>query len=145
MDPGEYLAAIPECSSEGSFEELAIFLQHGYPAWWQHDGAIELLVSARLIARLDSEDEIEDMMDGMTFKTNPGSDRTAEELLDNVSHNRIWGYFGDAVEDAMSLAVDRPSDVKRVEIRARSAAALAEEYEEDDEDDEDVDFGSDSA
>lgn len=47
MDPDMFLALSPEHYSEGSFEELVRLMQHSYPAWWQQEGAIELLSSAK--------------------------------------------------------------------------------------------------
>ncbi|KIW52795.1 hypothetical protein PV05_08415 [Exophiala xenobiotica] len=64
-----------------------------YSAWWQHEGVLEILQSAKAIAGKDSEDEIDDMMDTSTFRNNPGSERTKKELLDDVSRNRLWGYL----------------------------------------------------
>ena len=99
---------------------------------------MELLQSAKSNAGKDSEDKIEDMMSGMTFRNNPGSDRNKEELLRDVSCNRLWGYFGDAVEDAMSLSENRPSEVRTLQAKAIWQAAEEEEREviEDDEDDD---------
>ncbi|KAJ9605982.1 hypothetical protein H2200_009831 [Cladophialophora chaetospira] len=123
-DADDHLSEIPEHYSNGSFEEILLLLQHSYPAWWQHEGVLELVRSAKSIAGKDSEDEIADLMKTACFKNNPGSDRSKEELLNDVSLNRLWGYFDDAVEDAMSLNADRPSDVKRETLRAMMAANL---------------------
>jgi len=138
LNPDEYLSSRPEYYSRGSFEEMQLLLQYSYATWWQHEGVVELLQSAKSIAGKDSEDEIRDMISGMTFRNNPGSDRSKEELLDDVSRNRLWGYFGDAVEDVMSLSEKRPSEVRRLQARARWQADEEEEREfiEDDEDDD---------
>ncbi|EXJ78130.1 hypothetical protein A1O3_09291 [Capronia epimyces CBS 606.96] len=127
LDADDYLSELPESYSSGTFEEMLLVLQHSYGAWWQHEGVLELLESARSIARKDSEDEIEDMMSGMTFENNPGSDRTKDELLHDVSINRLWGYFDDALEDATSLGEDRPSEVKRLRLKAEFEAAEEKE------------------
>ena len=102
---------------------------------------MELLQSAKAIAAKDSEGEIDDMMTSMTFKNNPGSDRKKEEMLDDVSRNRLWGYFSDAVDNAMSLSEVPLSEVRRLEARAAWEEAEAEERElmsESDDDEEDV-------
>ncbi|KAK6435560.1 hypothetical protein LTR95_008255 [Oleoguttula sp. CCFEE 5521] len=52
-------------------------------------------------------------MSSSTFKSNPGGDRTSEELLHDVGINRVLGYLADAVADAQSIAEKRPSEVKR--------------------------------
>ncbi|EXJ96377.1 hypothetical protein A1O1_01503 [Capronia coronata CBS 617.96] len=127
LDADEYLYGPPESYSAGSFEEMLLLLHSSYAAWWQHEGVLELLQSAKSIPAKDSEEEIEGMMDTFTFRNNPGSDRSKEELLDDVSRNRLWGYFSDAVEDAMSLSETRPSEVKRLEAKAAWEAEEAEE------------------
>ncbi|KIW97847.1 uncharacterized protein Z519_01431 [Cladophialophora bantiana CBS 173.52] len=142
LNADAHLGSYPAYWSPGSFEEVELLLQYSYVAWWEHEGALELLQSAKSIAGKDSEDEIEDMMSGETFRNNPGSDRTREELLDDVSRNRLWGYFDDAVDDAQSLSENRPSEVRRLERKAIWEAAKEEEgeYSEDDGDeDEDED------
>lgn len=139
LDADEHLSTRPAHYSPGSFEEMQLLLQYSYAAWWQHEGVVELLQSAKSIAAKDSEDEIEDFMSDTTFKNSPGSDRSKEELLDDVSRNRLWGYFGDAVEDATSLSENRPSEVRRLEDKAIWQAAEREfmEGNQDDEDNED--------
>ena len=106
---------------------MQLLLQYSYAAWWEHEVVLDLLQSAQLIAGRDSEDEIEDLLGGETFRSNPGSDRTKEELLDDVSRNRLWGYFDKAVEDAFSLVERRPSEVRR--LRRKAAWQAAEEKE----------------
>ena len=141
LDPEEYLVDLPTHHSRGSFEEMQLLLQYSYPAWYQHEGVLELLQSAKAIAAKDSEGEIDDMMTSMTFKNNPGSDRKKEEMLDDVSRNRLWGYFSDAVDNAMSLSEVPPSEVRRLEARAAWEEAEAEERElmsDSDDDEEDV-------
>lgn len=119
--PDEWLVDIPETMTMGSTNEMQILLQHSFPAWWQIEGALELLRASTKIASLDSESEIDDMMRSSTFKREQGSGRTREELLRDVSLNRIWGYIDDAVRDAGSLAAERPSEVRRRETRAMLA------------------------
>ena len=142
LNADEHLSSRPEYYSQGSFEEIELLLQYSYAAWWQHDGVLELLHSAKSIARKDSEEEIEDMMSSTTFRNNPGSGRSKEELLNDVSCNRLWGYFDDAVEDAMSLSENYPSEVRRLQIRARWQADKEEEECELMGDDEDDDYES---
>ncbi|KIW62238.1 hypothetical protein PV04_10433 [Phialophora macrospora] len=144
LDPDEYLSSRPGYYSPGSPEEVQLLLHYSYTAWWQHEGVLELLQSAKSIAGKDSEDEIEDMMEGTTFRNNPGSDRTKEELLDDVSRNRLWAYIDYAVADAMSLSENRPSDVKMLQTRQRNRELLAEEYEDEDEDEDEYEYDSDS-
>lgn len=103
FDPDEALSAQPEYYASGTREEMAIAMQNSYATWWEMEGVLDLLNEARACAAREAEDEVEDMMEGETFKSNPGSDRTAEELLDDVSINRIWGYLDDAVENASYL------------------------------------------
>ena len=134
LSADEYLSIRPGFYSPGSFEEMLLLLQYSYAGWWEHEGVVELLQSAKSIASKDSEDEIEDMMDGTTFKTNPGSDRTKEELLDDVSCNRLWGYFEYAVEDAINLSEVRPSETRRLQYRAEDEDDEGDEYDEDDDD-----------
>ncbi|KAK5401763.1 hypothetical protein LTR06_010870 [Exophiala xenobiotica] len=129
LDAEKYLPNPADYYSPGSFEEMLRILQHSYSAWWQHEGVLEILQSAKVIAGKDSEDEIEDMMDTLTFRNNPGSDRSKEEMLDDVSRNRLWGYLDHAVMDAMSLSKDRPSDLERLRLKAEWEAAEREERE----------------
>lgn len=118
LDPDENGFKRPEGFRLGSVEEAEMLFQFSYAAWWQHEGVVELLLSAKSIAGKDSEDEIDDMMGGSTFRNNPGSNGTREELLDDVSINRLWEYFDDAVEDAMSLSITPPSEITRLRQQA---------------------------
>jgi hypothetical protein len=106
--------------SPGSPEEMQLLLSYGYQAWWQTQGALELLENARKNAEKDSADEVEDMM-------MEGETRTLAELLDDISFNRIWGYLDWAVEDAASLASERPSDVHRRTNQENWKAAMKED------------------
>lgn len=94
LEPTEYLGERPGYYSHGTFEEVQLIAQYSYPAWWEHHGVLELLESAREIAKLDSEDEIAGMMASTTFKKNPGAGRSQQELLEDVSRNWLWGYLG---------------------------------------------------
>ncbi|EXJ75329.1 uncharacterized protein A1O5_02025 [Cladophialophora psammophila CBS 110553] len=145
LNADEHFGSNPTYWSPGSLEEIELLLQYSYAAWWEHEGALELLQSAKSIAGKDSEDEIEDMMSGKTFRNNPGSDRTREELLDDVSRNRLWAYLDDAVDDAQCLSENHPSEVRRLERKATWEAAKEEEgeYSKDDGDDDD-DYESES-
>lgn len=103
FDPDEALCSRPEAYSRGSWEEMAFSLQHSYAAWWETEGVLDFLKDARMCAARDSEDEIEDIMGTETFKSSAGQNRTAEELLEDVSVNRIWGYLDYAAENACYL------------------------------------------
>lgn len=104
---------------------MQLVLDYSYQAWWQTQGILELLENARKNAKKDSADEIDDdMMEDLDLKGDP---RTAAELLDDMSFNRIWGYLDWAVEDAASLASERPSDVHRRINREIWEAAVKEE------------------
>ena len=138
LNPDEWLTDIPEAMSPGSPEEMQILLQHSFAAWWETTGALELLRAATKIAGKDSESEIEGMMRSATFKSAPGSARTRDELLADVSINRIWGYIDLAVQDAGSLSEERPSDVQMRTWRA------AFEDEDDDTDGSKEDYDDDS-
>lgn len=111
LRPDEWLGKYPEAYSPGSPEEMQLVLDYSYQAWWQTEGALELLENSRKNAEKDSADEIEDMMKSSSYQHDHGPPRTAAEFLDDVSFNRIWGYLDWAVEDAASLASERPSDM----------------------------------
>ncbi|KPI39619.1 uncharacterized protein AB675_3301 [Cyphellophora attinorum] len=141
FEPEDYLGERPNAYSPGSYEEAQLALSYSYAAWWEHIGVLELLDSAKAIAGRDSESEIADMMKGETFKTHPGSDRTKEELLADVSRNRLWGYFDEAVEDALYLGEVKPSQVNQERRHALWEQAVAEEeaFNESDFDEEELD------
>ena len=132
LHPDTWLTDIPETMSAGSTDEMQILLQHSFPAWWETAGAFELLRDSTKIAALDSESEIDGMMRSSTFKSGEDSRRTKEELLKDVSLNRIWGYIDLAVRDAGSLSAERPSEVDR-----RETQAMMDKLP-DDEDDDDI-------
>lgn len=140
LDPGELLKTRPEYYSAGSVEETMLALQHGFPVWWQHEGVLELLHSARAITAKDSDIEIDDMMNSSTSRSRPGSDRTRVELLEDVSRNRLWGYTDWAIEDSRSLSKEKPSDrhVRELNEKWRQAGMY-----DDDEDEEEDDAGLD--
>lgn len=134
FDPDGALASKPEAYSHGSWEEMALAMQNSYPAFWETVGVLELLNDARACAARDSEDEMENIMDGQGFKTGAGSSRTKEELLADVSVNRIWGYLDYAVENASYLGPwsDRPSERHTRRNKELAARALEEEKAFDD-------------
>jgi hypothetical protein len=130
LRPDEWLDDLPEYSSPGSAEEMQLVLDYSYQAWWQTQGALELLENARTNAEKDSAGEIEDTLKHIRLQ---GDTRAAAELLDDMSFNRIWGYFDWAVEDAVSLASERPSDIhRRTNQELWDAAVRGEEEEEED-------------
>lgn len=103
FDGDEALAITPEYYSAGSWGEMALTMQHSYAAWWETEGVLDLLNDAHACAARNSETEIEDMMQSKVFESGFGSHRTPEELLADVSVNRIWGYLDYAVENASYL------------------------------------------
>ncbi|KAF5007766.1 hypothetical protein FDECE_5938 [Fusarium decemcellulare] len=131
FDPDEPLCTKPDAYSRGSWEEMALAMQHSYAAWWEMEGALNLLNDARACAARDSEDEIEDMMEGETQRAQDHGHerRTAEEMLEDVSVNRIWGYIDWAVENASYLGPwsERPSEQHTRENKEVWARAVAEE------------------
>ncbi|KAH7111193.1 hypothetical protein EDB81DRAFT_830658 [Dactylonectria macrodidyma] len=128
FDPDEALCDRPESYSMGSWEEMALAMQNSYAAWWETEGVLDLLNDARACAARDSEDEIDDMMGDEAQRPNS---RTAEELLADVSVNRIWGYLDWAVENASYLGpwFERPSERRTCENRKAWASAIEEEVE----------------
>jgi hypothetical protein len=136
VESDEYSTYRPGYHSPGSPEEAKLLLHYSYIAWWQHEGVLELLQSAKSIVGKDSKDKIA----AIRFM-NPGSHRSKKELLSEVSQNRLWGYLEDAVADAMSLNENRPSDVRRVQNRQRNREEFGEGFgnadEDEDEDEED--------
>ncbi|KAL7951491.1 hypothetical protein V8C42DRAFT_304227 [Trichoderma barbatum] len=92
------------------------------------EGILALLNDARACAVRDSEPKIEDMTRGETFRSGVGSRRTAEELLQDVSLNLIWGYLDYAVEDTCYLGLwsERPSE-RYTRANRESWARAAEE------------------
>ncbi|KAJ3167007.1 hypothetical protein HDU87_001889 [Geranomyces variabilis] len=156
LHPSNALESQVDSYSRRSLEEMIIALQRCYPAFRETAGVLDLLNAARLCASRDSEDEIPGIMESDTFQKSdrPGSRRTAKELLEDVSINRIWGYLDFAVMDAPYLGppADRPSEREMRRMReelAASEAAYAKEMEEwdksatDDDDEEDGDDNED--
>jgi hypothetical protein len=136
LRPDEWLDDPPESYSPGSAEEMQLVLDYGYQAFWQTKGALELLENARKNAEKDSADEIDDeRMEDLSLE---GDSRTAAELLDDISLNRIWGYFDWAVEDAVSLASERPSDMHTRTNREIWKAAVKEDEDDSEDDSEEV-------
>ncbi|KAL6697197.1 hypothetical protein J3F84DRAFT_368278 [Trichoderma pleuroticola] len=137
FDPDEALCSRPEAYSRGSWEEMAFSIQHSYAAWWETQGVLDLLKDARMCAARDSEDEIAAIMDAKTFRLSTGPNRTAEELLEDMSLNRIWGYLHYAAENACYLGPwsERPSEQHTKERKENWARA--EEEDEEWSDDED--------
>lgn len=129
FDPDEALSDVPEGYSPGSWEEMAFAMRYSYAAFWETTGVLPLLRDARLCAARDSEDEIAGMMEGPAFISGEGSSRTAEELLQDVSVNRIWAYLDDAVQNATYLGPwpDRPSERHTREARAAFDDAFSDD------------------
>lgn len=129
FEPDEALSDTPESFTTGSWEEMALAMQNSYAAWWEMEGVLDLLNDTRACAARDSEDEIKGMMEGKVFRSGAGSHRTAEELLADVSVNRIWGYLDDAVENASYLGPwsEWPSERRTQEKRESMVRALTED------------------
>ncbi|KAH0524055.1 hypothetical protein TsFJ059_008974 [Trichoderma semiorbis] len=138
FDPDEALCSRPEAYSRGSWEEMAYSIQHSYAAWWEMEGVLDLLKDARMCAARDSEDEIEDIMGTETFRSSAGPNRTAKELLEDMSVNRIWGYLDYATENACYLGPwsERPSE-QHTRVSKENWARAEEEDDEEWSDDED--------
>ncbi|KAH6976723.1 hypothetical protein EDB80DRAFT_302808 [Ilyonectria destructans] len=136
FEPDEALAEKPESYSHGSWEEMALAMQNSYAAFWETEGVLDMLNDARACGARDSEDEIGDMMKAEAKRMGPDSCRTAEEMLADVSVNRIWGYLDYAVENASYLgpSSERPSERHTRENRESWARATAEDGESEDSD-----------
>ncbi|RSM04495.1 hypothetical protein CEP52_006842 [Fusarium oligoseptatum] len=126
FDPDDALREPPNGYSPGSWEEVALAMRGSYAAWWEMEGVLDLLNDARACAARDSEDEIEDMMESEAKRL--GS-RTAEEMLSDVSVNRIWGYLDWALQNASYLGPwsERPSEQHTRKLREAWAQAMAED------------------
>ncbi|KAF3057650.1 hypothetical protein CFAM422_012255 [Trichoderma lentiforme] len=120
FDPDEALCRRPEAYSRGSWEEMAFAIQNSYAAWWEMEGVLDLLKDARMCARQRSKDEIEQIVNTKPFKPGSVSNRTAEELLEDMSVNRLWTWLHYAAENACYLGPwsKRPSE--RHESQARN-------------------------
>ena len=138
FDPDEALSDKPEYTSSGSWEEVAMALQHSYAAWWETEGILDLLNDARACAARDSENEIKDMLEEDASRPCAAGHRTFEEMLADVSVNRIWGYLDWAVENASYLGPwsERPSERYTLEAREAWERAKEEDAEFDDLSDE---------
>lgn len=113
---------------------MALALQNSYAAFHETEGVLPFLEDARVCAARDSENEIADMIaEGDGFGSDEDADRhrTAEEMLEDVSVNRIWGYLDYAVENVVYLGPwsERPSERHTRENRESWAQAMAEDAE----------------
>lgn len=117
--PDEALCERLQAYSSGSWEEMAFAMQQSYPVWWETEGVLDLLNDARKCAVRDSKDEIEDMVKKGAFKSGRGPRQTTEEILTNVSINRVWEYVAWAVENASYLGSwsNRPSEGHTLQLR----------------------------
>jgi hypothetical protein len=118
LEPDPYLTVTTLYRTRGSRGDVAAILQYSYVAWWEHEGILELLQSARALAALDSADEVEKLIEEDTVVPR----LTEQELLDDVSYRKLWTYFSEAVEDAFSLAEVKPSEIRREQRRLTRAA-----------------------
>lgn len=128
LEPDNACNFIPEVTESGGCDEMAQAMQYSYATWWETEGILDLLNDARTCAARDAVDRIEDIMRSEKFKSRPGSDRTAEELLDDLSINRVWPYLYYAVQNAsyLGLRSERPSERHTREINEMWARAKAE-------------------
>ncbi|KAJ9210657.1 hypothetical protein DTO166G4_7717 [Paecilomyces variotii] len=128
LEPDNACNFIPEVTESGGCDEMAQAMQYSYATWWETEGILDLLNDARTCAARDAVDKIEDIMRSEKFKSRPGSDRTAEELLDDLSINRIWPYLYYAVQNASYLGPrsERPSERHTRESNEIWARAKAE-------------------
>ncbi|KAL6707006.1 hypothetical protein ACN47E_004956 [Coniothyrium glycines] len=122
----EVLSHRPEMYSRGSYEEATLALQNAYAAWQGTVGALDLLKDARACAAKDSEDEVQDYLDDDVHG------RTAQEMLSDLSINRVWGYLKDAIANGSYLGppADRPSERWTREAKKAWDDAIAEEEED---------------
>ncbi|CAH0055119.1 unnamed protein product [Clonostachys solani] len=113
FDPDEAMVATLGTYSPGSVEETDRAIQYSYATWWSTQGVLGLLESARDCAARASEGEIGELMAGDRFRKGAGSHRTPEQVLWDVSVNRLWGYLDFAIMDATYLGPweERPSEV----------------------------------
>lgn len=93
FEPEEALSGKPSSYSSGSWEEMCLAMQNSYATWWEMEGVLDILDDAHACAARDSEEEIAAIMDTEGFSSEPGSDRTPEELLADMGVNGsgvIW-------------------------------------------------------
>lgn len=131
FDPDEALCEKPEAYSIGSWEEMTLAMQNSYAAFWETEGVLDMLNDARACAARDSESEIEDMMEAEAKRSDAHLCRTSNELLEDVSVNRIWGYLDWAIENASYLGPwsERPSERYTRENKEAWARAVLEDEE----------------
>lgn len=131
FDPDEALVIHPPSYAPGSYEHAALALQQTHAAIWETAGVLEILKDARQCAARDSENEVAEIFESISKKNKPGRQRTPAELLENVSLNRIWGYFSWAVQNASYLGqwADRPSERYTKRLHAQWDELVAEEKE----------------
>ncbi|KAK3618098.1 hypothetical protein LTR56_024867 [Elasticomyces elasticus] len=135
FEPDEALSEHPEYSSDGSWEESVLAVQQSYAAFWEMQGVLELLDEARACGARDSEEEIEGMMKGPVFLSDPiGRNRTPEEFLAAVSVNRSFGYIDDAIANASYLGPwsERPSEQEFHKNREACSDSDADTTDDDD-------------
>ncbi|EPE05901.1 zinc finger domain-containing mynd-type [Ophiostoma piceae UAMH 11346] len=137
LDADLALGTEPTPYSKGSWEQSVTVVKQVYGAFYETEGVLELLHDARACAAMESEVEIPDFMKGER-RRNPQNPRTPEEMLKDVSINRIWGYLDYAVENASYLGTwsERPS-VQHYKATLAQLAAYEDEDDEDDEADDD--------
>jgi hypothetical protein len=110
FNPDAYLEPSLKFAHDDSALRFVALLEESYPAWWQHEGVLELLRSAMQIADADSVlASIESPFEILTSRTSkfpPTYLRTRESL-------RVMGYYlAQAAEDVFT-----PSKVKMSEVR----------------------------
>ncbi len=99
FEPDGALTAEPEAYSRGSWQEAALAIRNSYAALWETEGVLDLLNAGRACAARDSAPEISEWMEDEKVRQG----RTVEEMLSDVSINRVWGSFKFAFMDSTWL------------------------------------------
>jgi hypothetical protein len=111
IDADQWFELTPSSYSAGSREEMQLLLRNSWPAWWQIEGARELVCAANDLARASS------VQDAMIWARENGQHRgPSKELVEeyrreNADSPGVWLYMTWAVRDAVSFSKVRPSDV----------------------------------
>jgi hypothetical protein len=87
FNPDKALSVRPKPNSTGSLEEIAweqmaLSMHYTYAAWWETQGALELLIDARACAASDLEEEVLKVDE-------PGADKSLTQMWDYLR----WAYL----------------------------------------------------
>ena len=104
----EALVARVNSYAGGSWNEMSIAMLHSYAAYRETQGLLPLMTEARAYAARDLESGVEDLAETENART---VDRSMEDVIAEVSANRIWGYLDLVIKDWSFLGpeLDRPS------------------------------------